>query len=198
MAKKKEASQRVECAFDSMVAIGDIKPNPRNPNKHPKKQLELLAKIIKAQGWRAPITVSNRSGFIVRGHARLEAAKLLGLTECPVDFQDYENEAVEWADCIADNRIAELAEPDLPLLKDILLELDSGNFDIELTGFDTESIESLMTQLHQPEDGLTEDDAIPEQVETRCKKGDLWKLGEHRLLCGDSTVITDVERLMGG
>lgn len=79
-----------------MVPVEEIIPNPRNPNKHPKKQIELLAKIIKAQGWRAPITVSNRSGFIVRGHARLEAAKLLGLTECPVDFQDYENEAVEW------------------------------------------------------------------------------------------------------
>ena len=143
--------QKVECAFDSMVAVEEIIPNPRNPNLHPKKQLDLLAKIIKAQGWRAPITVSNRSGFIVRGHARLEAAKLLGLTECPVDFQDYENEAVEWADCIADNRIAELAEPDLPLLKDILLELDSHNLDMDLTGYDTESIESLMTQLHEPE-----------------------------------------------
>jgi DNA modification methylase len=84
------------------------------------------------------------------------------------------------------------------MLKDILLDLDTGAFDMDLTGFDTESIESLMTQLHEPEEGLTEDDAVPENVGTRCKKGDLWKLGEHRLLCGDSTVITDVERLMGG
>ncbi|MCK9569897.1 ParB/Srx family N-terminal domain-containing protein [Candidatus Pacearchaeota archaeon] len=151
--KKKSPGQKVECAFDKMVPVEEIIPNPRNPNKHPKKQLELLSKIIKAQGWRAPITVSNRSGFIVRGHARLEAAKILGLTECPVDFQDYENEAVEWADCIADNRIAELAEPDLPLLKDLLTELDTGAFDMDLTGFDTESIESLMTQLHEPNFG---------------------------------------------
>ena len=194
----KKPKQKVYCTFTRMVAVEEIIPQPRNPNKHSKKQIELLAKIIKAQGWRAPITVSNRSGFIVRGHARLEAAKLLGLTECPVDFQDYENEAVEWADCIADNRIAELAEPDLPLLKDLLIELDTGALDMELTGYDAESIENLMTQLHQTEEGLTEDDAVPEQVETRCKKGDLWKLGEHRLLCGDSTVITDMERLMGG
>lgn len=96
---KKGSQPKVYCTFTRMVAIEEIIPNPRNPNKHPKKQIELLAKIIKAQGWRAPITVSNRSGFIVRGHARLEAAKLLGLTECPVDFQDYDNEAVEWADC---------------------------------------------------------------------------------------------------
>ena len=144
----KKPKQKVFCTFTRMVAVEEIIPQPRNPNKHPKKQIELLAKIIKAQGWRAPITVSNRSGFIVRGHARLEAAKLLGLTECPVDFQDYDNEAVEWADCISDNRIAELAEPDLPLLKDILIEIDSGALDMDLTGYDAESIESLMTQLH--------------------------------------------------
>ena len=190
--------QKVECAFDSMVAVEEIIPNPRNPNKHPKKQIELLAKIIKAQGWRNPIVVSNLSGFVTKGHARLEAAKLLGLTEVPVDFQDYDTPESEMADMLADNRLAELAEPDLPLLKDILIEIDSGALDMDLTGYDAESIERLMTQLHQPEEGLTDDDAIPEQVETRCKKGDLWKLGEHRLLCGDSTVITDVERLMGG
>jgi hypothetical protein len=150
--KKPKESSRVECAFDQMVTTEALIPNPRNPNKHPKKQVELLAKIIKAQGWRNPIVVSNRSGFIVKGHARLEAAKLLGCVECPVDFQDYATEADEWADMIADNRLAELAEPDLPMLKDILQELDTGVFDMDLTGFDTESIESLMTQLHEPEE----------------------------------------------
>lgn len=139
-----------ECAFDKMVATGELKPNPRNPNKHPKKQIELLAKIIKAQGWRAPITVSTRSGFIVRGHARLEAAKLLGLTECPVDFQDYASEAVEWADCIADNRLSELSDIDLPSIKDLLLELDTGALDMDLTGYDAESIEQLMAPLLDP------------------------------------------------
>jgi ParB-like chromosome segregation protein Spo0J len=111
-------------------------PNPRNPNTHPEKQIELLAKIIKNQGWRAPITVSSRSGFIVRGHGRLMAAQLLGVEQVPVDRQDYETEAEEWADLIADNRIAELAEMDDALLKDLLVELDAGEFDIELTGFD--------------------------------------------------------------
>jgi hypothetical protein len=149
--KSKPKEQRVECAFDSMVATSDIKPNIKNPNRHPKKQLELLSKIIKAQGWRNPIVVSNLSGFVTKGHARLAAAKLLGLTEVPVDFQDYDTPESEMADMLADNRLAELAEPDLPMLKDILLELDTGAFDMDLTGFDTESIESLMTQLHEPE-----------------------------------------------
>lgn len=189
---------KIECAHDEMVQIEKLIPHPRNPNKHPEKQIALLVKIIAAQGWRNPIVVSSRSGFITKGHARLEAAKILGCDAVPVDFQDYENEASEYADMIADNRIAELAEPSLPEIKDLLEELDTGAFDMDLTGFDTESIEKLMTQFHVPVDGLTDEDAIPENVETRCKKGDLWALGEHRLLCGDSTVLTDVEKLMNG
>ena len=92
----KQTAIKVDCAHDSLVETEKLIPNPRNPNKHPQKQLDLLAKIIKAQGFRNPIVVSNRSGFIVKGHARLEAAQILGIKECPVDFQDYENEAAEW------------------------------------------------------------------------------------------------------
>jgi hypothetical protein len=135
----------VHCAFDDMVPIADLKPNPRNPNKHPEKQIALLAKIIQTQGWRAPITVSNRSGLIVRGHGRLEAAKLAGLTECPVDRQDYESEAAEHSDMLADNQLAELAETDFASLADLLLELDTANASLDLTGFDQSEIESIMT-----------------------------------------------------
>ena len=102
----------VHCAFDEMMPIESVIPNPRNPNTHPDKQIKLLAKIINTQGWRAPITVSKRSGFIVRGHGRLLAAQLLNLETVPVDLQDYESEAAEWADLIADNRLAELATID--------------------------------------------------------------------------------------
>jgi ParB-like chromosome segregation protein Spo0J len=136
---------KVECAYDEMVDIEKLVPNPRNPNKHPDKQISLLSKIISAQGWRNPIVVSNRSGFIIKGHARLEAARKLECETVPVDYQNYENEAAEYADMLADNRIAELAEPDLPGLKDLLQELDTGDFDMDLTGFDTESLEGLMT-----------------------------------------------------
>lgn len=188
----------IECAHDAQVDTVSLVPNPRNPNKHPARQIELLAKIIKHTGWRNPIVVSNRSGFIVKGHARLEAAKLLGETQVPVDYQDYPNEAMEWADMVADNRIAELAEPSLPELKDILQELDTGAFDMDLTGFDSKALEELMTQTFQPKNGLTDDDEIPEPKETICKAGDLWLLGRHRLLCGDSTKPEDVARLMGG
>jgi len=83
--------------------------NPRNPNKHPQEQIKLLATIIRSQGWRAPITVSRQSGYVVRGHGRLAAAILLGTEVVPVDYQNYATEAEEWADLIADNRIAELS-----------------------------------------------------------------------------------------
>jgi ParB-like chromosome segregation protein Spo0J len=95
--------------------------------------------------------VSNRSGFIVRGHGRLQAAKLLGCEVVPVDRQDYENEAAEWADLIADNRLSELSTIDNAILKDVLEELDTGALDMELTGFTEDALEGLMSQFHVPD-----------------------------------------------
>lgn len=145
---KNPSSIKTECAHDALVDTDKLIPNPRNPNKHPPAQIELLAKIIRYQGFRNPIVVSNRSGFLVKGHARLEAAKVLELPQCPVDYQDYDNEAAEWADMIADNRLAELAEMSMPDLKDLLQELDTGAFDMDLTGFDANALEELMTQFN--------------------------------------------------
>lgn len=125
----------VFCAYDEMVPIGDLKPNPRNPNTHPDEQVRLLAKIITENGWRAPITVSTRSGYIVRGHGRLMAAEAAGLDECPVDYQDYDSDEQELQDLIADNRIAELAEIDDELLGELMAELEDAGADVELTGF---------------------------------------------------------------
>lgn len=104
----KIATVPIHCAHDKLVDITTLVPNPRNPNRHLDKQIELLAKIIQNQGWRAPITVSTRSGFIVRGHGRLRAAQKLGLAHVPVDRQDYATEAEEWADMIADNQISDV------------------------------------------------------------------------------------------
>lgn len=140
-------SVKVHCAYDEMVDIAKVVPNPRNPNTHSDKQIELLAKIIDYQGWRAPITVSKRSGFVVRGHGRLLAAEALGLEKVPVDYQDYANEAEEWADLIADNRLAELSELDNEMLKDLIQEIDSGEIDLTLTGYDEDAIESLLTPI---------------------------------------------------
>lgn len=135
----------VMCSFDKLVDIVEVVPNPKNPKKHPEKQIEILARIIKTQGWRAPITVSKRSGFVVRGHGRLMAAQHLGAQFVPVDFQDYESEAQEWADLIADNRVTELADTDENMLKDLLEEIRNGAFDdIDLTGYTEEEVERMM------------------------------------------------------
>lgn len=78
----------VFCSFDEIIPAEDLRPNPKNPNQHPEEQVELLAKIIRAQGWRAPVTVSTLSGMIVRGHGRYMAAQMIGCP-VPVDFQEY-------------------------------------------------------------------------------------------------------------
>lgn len=165
MAKPVEQTDGIPiyCAHDAMVATSVLEGNPRNPNRHPDDQIRLLAKIIVTQGWRAPITVSKRSGQIVRGHGRLLAAQAAGLTFCPVDYQDYESDEAEYADLVADNRLAELAELDRPTLKDLLQDLDTGALDMELTGFTEDALAELMSEFHL-EDGSgagTED--IPEQ-----------------------------------
>lgn len=182
------------CSHTTLVDIEKLVPNPKNPNKHSEKQIALLAKIIKAQGWRSPIVVSKRSGFIVKGHARLEAARLLKLESVPVDYQDYENEATEYADLLADNRIAELAEPDNDEIAALIKELD-GKIDLDLTGFDSDALEEILKKF----ENVSNEESIPElPKEAITQSGDLFILGNHRLLCGDSTKIEDVKRLMNG
>jgi ParB-like chromosome segregation protein Spo0J len=134
----------VFCSHDTLVPIEKVLPNPNNPNVHPNTQIELLAKIIKEQGWRSSITVSNRSGFVVRGHGRLLAAKRIGLKKVPVDFQDYESDASEKADLIADNKIAELAEMDEGLLRGLLDDIHFEDFDLSLTAIEEKEVETLL------------------------------------------------------
>ena len=194
----------VHCAFDEYVETASLIPNPRNPNQHPEKQIELLAKIIKHQGWRAPITVSNRSGFIVRGHGRLLAAKHLGLDQVPVDRQDYDTEAQEWADLIADNRIAELAEIDETLLKELMGELQEGDLDLDLTGFTADEVSELLgpsdTEIDPPvtDDEFDVQEALDSITEPETECGQIWRLGRHLLMCGDATKLEDVGQLMSG
>ena len=139
---------KIYCAHTDVVATDSLIENPRNPNRHPEDQIIALAKIIRHQGWRNPIVVSRRSGFVVKGHGRLLAARMLGLEEVPVDYQDYENEAAEWADMVADNKIAELSNMDEEELNAIIRELD-GQIDLELTGFQTSEINNILSQIEE-------------------------------------------------
>ena len=148
----------VWCSFEQLVPIDDLKPNPRNPNTHPSRQIELLAKNIRYFGWRHPITVSKRSGLIVAGHGRLAAARELDVQLVPVDYQDFVSESDEMAVLIADNRLAELASIDLNSLEGIIDELKVEGFDTLLTGFDDADLESLLQGDDTPSDEETAED----------------------------------------
>lgn len=192
----------VFCAHDKIVAVKKLIPNPKNPNQHPDSQIQLLGRIIRQTGWRQPITVSKRSGFIVKGHGRLAAALLEGVKEAPVDYQNYTTEAEEYADLVADNRIAELAETDSKLLADILADIDTGEIPMELTGYTEDEVANLVTALSEAQhNDLHEPDEIPDTPEPDrviTQKGDLWILGRHRVVCGSSTNKRDMELLLDG
>ena len=192
----------VFCAHDAIVDAAKLVPNPKNPNTHPDAQIQALGRIIRQTGWRQPITVSKLSGFIVKGHGRLSAALLEGLKEVPVDYQNYTNAAEEYADLVADNRIAELAEIDQKLLADIFAAIDTGEIPMELTGYTEDEVESLVTALSEAlHNDLTEPDDIPDIPEPErviTQRGDLWILGRHRVVCGDATNEKDRELLLDG
>lgn len=126
---------KFNCAYDELVEVHKLIPNPKNPNKHSKEQIERLSKIIDYQGQRSPIVVSNQTGFITKGHGRLEAMKFLNWEKVAVDFQDYENEAQEYADIVADNAIAEWSNLDLAQINmdivDFGPELDLDNLGLK-------------------------------------------------------------------
>jgi DNA modification methylase len=182
---------KIQCAHTEIKDIVTLVPHPRNPNKHPDQQIDLLAKIMRHQGWRNPIVVSKRSGFIVAGHGRLAAAKKNGWDKAPVDFQEFLTEADEYAHMVADNKIAEIAEHDDSMMLEDLKAFP--DLDLDLLG---------IPDFELPENEVLEpgcdEDAVPEHVEPKTKLGDIYKLGNHRLMCGDSTSIDAVEKLMDG
>lgn len=147
----------VHCSFRELRDPATLIPHPRNPNRHPDRQIEMLSRIIGHQGWRNPIVVSARSGFIITGHGRLAAALRLGLTEVPVDVQEFGTEADEWAHLVADNRIAELADMDGESLGDLLRDLgDMEDFDLGLAGFTDAEADKLLSD-DGDSDGISED-----------------------------------------
>lgn len=125
-----------------LVDIDSLVLNPKNNNKHPKEQIERLAKLIQYQGFRNPVVVSKRTGFVLAGHGRIEAAKIAGLKEVPAMFQDFDNEAQEYAYLTSDNAIAAWAELDLSAVNVEMLDL-GPDFDIDLLGIKEFTIEPM-------------------------------------------------------
>jgi len=131
---------KVQCLYDALVDIKSLKLNPSNRNHHSREQIDRLALILDAQGWRYPVKVSKQSGLVTSGHGRIEAARVNGWTQVPVNFQDYESPAIEYADTVADNSIASWSELDLAGIN-----LDIGDlgpeFDISLLGIKSFEVE---------------------------------------------------------
>jgi DNA modification methylase len=179
------------------VLVKDIKYAPYNPRKISDEVLSKLKRSIEEFGYIEPIVVNKRTMHVVGGNQRLKVLRQLGIEEVQaviVDLDDTHEKALN----IALNKIN--GEWDLPLLKDLLLEIDTGEIDIELTGFEMPEIEELMTQFHieGEEDNFNVDEAVEEIKEPTTKTGDIWLLGKHRVMCGDSTIKEDVEKLMDG
>jgi len=151
----------IYCSYSELVEIDKLVPHPKNANTHPDNQLELLAKIIRVNGWRNPIVVSKRSGYVIKGHGRLEAAKLLGENKVPVEYQEYQNEAEEYRDMIADNRIQELSEMDSGIERELLMELRAMDEDLEAAGFRGELENEGIIEEDDEEDGFAEGEQFP-------------------------------------
>lgn len=176
------------------VDISLLVLDPSNARKHSEKNLEAIKGSLKKFGQQKPIIVDGNN-IVVAGNGTLSAAKALGWKKIGV-IRTSLTGADATAFAIADNRTAELAEWDLEPLQKTLNSLMDMDFDLGSIGFDQDFMEAHTPTVENP--GLTDPDEVPENVETRCKPGDLWMLGEHRLLCGDSTNVQHVERLMGG
>ncbi len=174
-------------------------PYARNPRTHTEEQVAQIAASIAEFGFVNPILV-GAGGIIIAGHARLAASRKLGLTDVPVIVLDYLSEAQRRALVIADNQLAiRGASWDEDMLRVELESLKESDFDLDLVGFTDEELKQFLAEPEQTREGLTDEDAVPDEPEQAITKpGDLWILGGHRLLCGDATQMADVERVMGG
>lgn len=177
--------------------VEELIPYSRNSRTHSDAQVAQIAASIREFGFMNPVLVDAENN-IIAGHGRVLAARKLGLEEVPCVLHDHLTETQRKAYILADNRLALNAGWDDEMLALELGELGELGFDLELTGFSLDEIEELQVD-PEPEEGLTDEDAVPEvQDDPISKPGDIWLLGQHRLMCGDSTNEVDFEKLMDG
>ena len=178
--------------------IARLRPYERNPRTHSEGQVDQIAASMVEFGWTNPVLVDEQGG-ILAGHGRLLAARKLGLAEVPVIRFEHLSEAQKRAYLIADNQLARQAGWSEELLAAELAWLRDERFDLDLIGFDATELERLLALADGEVASDEDEDEVPEPPEDPVSKpGDLWVLGNHRLLCGDATVLADVERVLGG
>jgi hypothetical protein len=170
-----------------MIAPCDLRPWANNARTHSKKQIKQIADSISRFGFTNPVLI-DRERSILAGHGRVEAAKLLGLDEVPCLRIDHMTAAEKRAYVIADNKLALNAGWDEEILASELQGLlaDDICFDIGITGFSIAEVDSLIEGLEQTETGDPAEDRVPDAAPPRCRPGDIWMLGPHRLICGDA------------
>jgi len=175
--------------------VADLIPYARNSRTHSDEQVGQIAASIKEWGWTVPVLIEPDGGLIA-GHGRILAAQKLGITDVPCMVAEGWTDAQKQAYIIADNKLALNAGWDDAILKVELGELDALDFDLTLTGFDEDELAAFLVD---PTEGLTDEDAVPDAPAVPVTvEGDVWLLGRHRLMCGDSTSIDAVEKLMDG
>jgi DNA modification methylase len=179
------------------VTIEKLIPYAKNSRTHSDEQIAQIAASIKEFGFVNPVLIDEQDG-IIAGHGRIMAARKLGIDEVPCIRLAHLTENQKRAYVIADNKLALNAGWDEEMLKLEIKDLEAGDFDISLLGFDAEELENILDEPETTE-GLTEDDEVPEPpVEPITVLGDVWLLGKHRLMCGDSASIDAVDALMVG
>lgn len=174
-------------------ALADLTPYKQNARTHSKEQVAQIADSIKRFGFTNPILLDGESG-IIAGHGRLMAAQKMGLAEVPTIELAGLSDADKRAYILADNKLALSAGWDADMLKLEFAELSELGVDLSITGFSEDEIAKLMGA----KAGLTDPDEVPESAPPRTELGDVWQLGNHRLICGDSTDKKTVDRLLDG
>ena len=178
--------------------VDKLIPYARNARTHSAEQVAQVAASIAEFGWTNPI-LAGADGIVIAGHARLLAARKLGMTEVPVIVLDHLTESQRRALVLADNRLALNAGWDEEMLRVEMAALDDDGFNLEVVGFTDEEIADLLRDPEEVHAGNTDDDAVPETPETAITvPGDTWLLGQHRLLCGDSVQMESVEKVLAG
>ena len=183
------------------IAVDKLNPAKYNPRKDLKKgdpEYEKLKRSIETFGYVEPVIWNKKTGHIVGGHQRFKILKEQGATEVDCVVVDMD-EAEEKALNVALNKVS--GDWDMPKLAELLEDLDKSMFDVSLTGFDAAEIEDLFSKVHDKDvndDGFDADKALEDIKNPISKSGDIWLLGKHRLICGDSTKLSDVEKLMDG
>lgn len=176
--------------------VADLIPYAANSRTHSDAQVAQIAASIKEFGWTNPILVAG-DDTIIAGHGRLLAARKLALVEVPVIVLDHLSKSQQRALVIADNQLALNAGWNMDMLKAEIEDLQLEDFDLNILGFDDKFLDGLLEP--EPTAGLTDEDAVPEVPETpKTVLGDVWVLGNHRLMCGDSTSIDAVDKLLNG